>query len=74
MDSDSGEIFISCKSERRRAAEHPAETLRLHGRVLSDDEPCHRARSLSSLSSSRLKNSSPGMTFPRATEARACST
>ena len=31
MDSDSGEIFIFYKSERRRAAEHLAETLRLHG-------------------------------------------
>jgi formylglycine-generating enzyme required for sulfatase activity len=31
MDRDSGEIFISYKSERRRAAEHLAETLRRHG-------------------------------------------
>jgi formylglycine-generating enzyme required for sulfatase activity len=31
MDSDSGEIFISYKSERRRAAEHLAETLRRYG-------------------------------------------
>lgn len=31
MDKDSGELFISYKSERRRAAEHLAETLRRHG-------------------------------------------
>jgi hypothetical protein len=31
MDDTSGEIFISYKSERRRAAEHLAETLRRHG-------------------------------------------
>ena len=31
MDGNSGEIFISYKSERRRAAEHLAETLRRHG-------------------------------------------
>ena len=31
MDDASGEIFISYKSERRRAAEHLAETLRRYG-------------------------------------------
>jgi hypothetical protein len=50
------------------------DVLKIGVRVLGDDEVGHLARSLSSLASSRLKNASPGITSPRATEARACST